>query len=43
MLVQVWGRMGQEDNVHLITFDKFLTSMRHFQYDSNDDKLKSML
>ncbi|XP_065891086.1 uncharacterized protein [Dysidea avara] len=37
---QVWGRMGQEGNVELITFDKFLTSMKHFQYDDNDDKLK---
>ena len=35
--------MGQEGNVELITFDKFLTSMKHFQYDDNDDKLKSML
>jgi len=40
--VQVWGRMGQEDNAELITFDKFLTSMKHFEYDSNDEKLKSM-
>ena len=41
--VQVWGRIaGLEEDSNKISFEKFLTNMRQFQYDSTDEKLRSM-
>ena len=39
---QVWGRIaGLEEDSSKISFEKFLTNMRQYQYESGEEKLRS--
>ena len=40
---QVWGRIaGLEEDSSKISFEKFLTNMRQYQYESGEEKLRSI-